>query len=125
MMQYVSAMCGRIIQPSGPLHYKFVDGLDVPDRRLSNTPRRYNGAPSEELLVIRQNQETVERSLDLLKWGLISVLEQGSQVPAEANQCHGRFPSELMKMWPISKRVNSPQNDDEGLLTEIDLSAVS
>jgi hypothetical protein len=24
-------------------------------------------------------------------------------------------------MWPISKRVNSPQNDDEDLLTEIQL----
>jgi putative SOS response-associated peptidase YedK len=71
MMQYLNAMCGRIIQASGPLRYKVVDGLDVPDRRLSNIPRRYNGAPSQELLVIRQNQETGERSLDLLKWGLI------------------------------------------------------
>ena len=26
------------------------------------------------------------------------------------------FPSELVKVWPISKRANSPQNDDEGLL---------
>lgn len=29
------------------------------------------------------------------------------------------FPSEPMKMWPISKRVNSPRNDDEDLLAEI------
>ena len=64
-------MCGRIIQASGPLRYQLVDGLDVPDSRLSNIPRRYNGAPSQELLVIRQNHETGERSLDLLKWGLI------------------------------------------------------
>ena len=35
------------------------------------------------------------------------------------------FPSEPMKMWAISKRLNSPQNDDEGLLTEIDLAAAS
>jgi putative SOS response-associated peptidase YedK len=64
-------MCGRIIQASGPLRYQLVDGLDVPDTRLSNIPRRYNGAPSQELLVIRQNHETGERSLDLLKWGLV------------------------------------------------------
>ena len=64
-------MCGRIIQASGPLRYQLVDGLDVPDSRLSNIPRRYNGAPSQELLVIRQNHETGERSLDLLKWGLV------------------------------------------------------
>jgi hypothetical protein len=28
-----------------------------------------------------------------------------------------------MRMRPISKRVNSPRNDDEGLLAEIDLAA--
>jgi putative SOS response-associated peptidase YedK len=33
--------------------------------------------------------------------------------------------SELMKMWPFSKRVNSPRNDDAELLTEIDLVAAS
>jgi putative SOS response-associated peptidase YedK len=65
-----------IIQVSGPLRYKFVDGLDVPDRRLSNIQRRYNGAPSQELLVIRQNQETGERSLNLLKWGLLEARAQ-------------------------------------------------
>jgi hypothetical protein len=33
------------------------------------------------------------------------------------------FPSELLSMWPISKRVNSPDNDDEQLLDEIPLLA--
>jgi hypothetical protein len=28
-----------------------------------------------------------------------------------------------MTMWPISKRVNSPDNDDERLLEEISLAA--
>jgi putative SOS response-associated peptidase YedK len=64
-------MCGRIIQSSGPLRLAIVDGLDVADSRLGNVPRRYNAAPSQELLVIRQNHKTGERSLDLLKWGLI------------------------------------------------------
>jgi putative SOS response-associated peptidase YedK len=59
----------RYIQASGPLRCKLVDGLDVPDSRHSNIPRRYNGAPSQELVVIPQNHETGERSLDLLKWG--------------------------------------------------------
>jgi putative SOS response-associated peptidase YedK len=31
------------------------------------------------------------------------------------------FPSEFLKMWPISTRVNSPINDDEDLLDEIEL----
>ena len=64
-------MCGRVIQSSEPLRYAIVDGLDVRDSRLSNYPRRWNGAPSQEFLVIRQNHKTGERSLDLLKWGLI------------------------------------------------------
>jgi SOS response associated peptidase (SRAP) len=63
---YIKTMCGRIIQASVPLRYQLVDGLDVPDSRLSNIPRRYNGAPSQGL-----NHETGERSLDLLKWGLV------------------------------------------------------
>jgi putative SOS response-associated peptidase YedK len=33
------------------------------------------------------------------------------------------FPSDLMTMWPISKRVNSPDNDDELLLDAISLHA--
>jgi putative SOS response-associated peptidase YedK len=29
------------------------------------------------------------------------------------------FPAERMKMWPISPRVNSPENDDEAILRPI------
>jgi putative SOS response-associated peptidase YedK len=64
-------MCGRVIQSSGPLRLAIVDGLDVSDSRMGNVPRRYNAAPSQELLVIRQNHKTGERSLGLIKWGLI------------------------------------------------------
>ena len=64
-------MCGRVVQSSGPLRLAIVEGLGVSDSRLGNVPRRYNAAPSQELLVIRQNHKTGERSLDLLKWGLI------------------------------------------------------
>jgi putative SOS response-associated peptidase YedK len=64
-------MCGRVIQASGPLRLAIVEGLDVRDSRLTNIPRRFNAAPSQELLIIRQNHKTIERSLDLLRWGLI------------------------------------------------------
>jgi putative SOS response-associated peptidase YedK len=64
-------MCGRVIQSSGPLRLAIVEGLEISDSRLGNVPRRYNAAPSQELLVIRQNHKTGERSLDLLRWGLI------------------------------------------------------
>jgi putative SOS response-associated peptidase YedK len=64
-------MCGRVIQSSGPLRLAIVEGLDVSESRMRNIRPRYNAAPSQELLVIRENHKTGERSLDLLKWGLI------------------------------------------------------
>jgi len=71
-------MCGRVIQASPPdqLGLKIIDALDPRDSRVSrdrygNVPPRYNGAPSQQLWVIRQHPETGERSLDLLQWGLI------------------------------------------------------
>ena len=68
---YAEGMCGRIIQSSSPLHLAIVDGLNVSGSRMDNVPPRYNAAPSQELLVIRDNHETGERSIDLIKWGLI------------------------------------------------------
>jgi putative SOS response-associated peptidase YedK len=38
---------------------------------MGNVRPRYNAAPSQELLVIRENHKTGERSLDLIRWGLI------------------------------------------------------
>jgi putative SOS response-associated peptidase YedK len=80
-------MCGRVIQSSEPLRYAIVDGLDVRDSRLSNYRRRWNGAPSLELLVIRENHKTGERWLDLLRWGLIPYWRQdptGGRKPINA-----------------------------------------
>ncbi|MGA8691818.1 MAG: SOS response-associated peptidase family protein [Methyloceanibacter sp.] len=64
-------MCGRVIQGSRPLRLAIVEGLDVSDSRMGNVRPRYNATPSQRLLVIRQNHKTGERSLDLIKWGLI------------------------------------------------------
>ena len=64
-------MCGRVIQSSGPLRLAIVEGPDVSDSRTRKVPPRYNAAPSQELLVIRENHRTGKRSLDLIKWGLI------------------------------------------------------
>jgi len=70
-------MCGRVIQSAGPLRLAIVDGLEVSDRRMGNLRPRYNAAPGQELLVIRQNHKTGERSLDLIKGGLIPHWCQG------------------------------------------------
>jgi putative SOS response-associated peptidase YedK len=64
-------MCGRVIQSSAPIRYGIMDGMDVRDSRLHNYPPRWNGAPSQDLLVIRRNHQTGAVSLDPLRWGLI------------------------------------------------------
>ncbi len=33
------------------------------------------------------------------------------------------FPAEPMRMWPISTRVNKPENDDRSIIEPIELSA--
>jgi putative SOS response-associated peptidase YedK len=64
-------MCGRVIQSSEPLRLAIVEGLEVKDSRVKSFSPRYNAAPSQELPIIRENHKTGERSLDLIKWGLI------------------------------------------------------
>jgi putative SOS response-associated peptidase YedK len=68
---HVGGMCGRVIQSSAPIRYGIVDGMNVHDSRVHNYPPRWNGAPSQDLLVIRLNHKTGEVSLDPLRWGLI------------------------------------------------------
>ena len=64
-------MCGRVIQSSAPVRLAIVEGMDARDSRVDNYPPRWNGAPSQDLLVIRRNRHTGEVSLDPLRWGLI------------------------------------------------------
>ena len=56
-------MCGRVIQSSGPLRLAIVDGLDVSDSQMGNVVPRYNAAPSQELLVIRENYRSLSLQL--------------------------------------------------------------
>jgi putative SOS response-associated peptidase YedK len=35
-----------------------------------------------------------------------------------------QFPADLMRMWPISTRVNKPENDDPSILEPIELAAM-
>ena len=65
-------MCGRITQKSPPGALALTMMLGTPDDpRVSKAEARYNGAPSQELLVIRQHPQTRVYKLDYLRWGLI------------------------------------------------------
>jgi putative SOS response-associated peptidase YedK len=61
-------MCGRVIQSSAPTRLGIVEGLDVRASRFHNYPPRWNGAPSQGLLVMRRNHHTGEMSLDPVRW---------------------------------------------------------
>ena len=62
-----------------------VDGMNVRDSRVHNYPPRWNGAPSQDLLVIRRNHRTGEVSLDPLL-GPHPVLVRGPERGPQADQ---------------------------------------
>jgi putative SOS response-associated peptidase YedK len=60
-------MCGRFSQAQiAELDREVFKLLSIPA-----LPPRYNVAPTQEVAVVRQGSEAAERSLDLLRWGLI------------------------------------------------------
>ena len=54
-----------------------------------NVPPRYNAAPSQELLVIRENHKTGERSLDLNQMGPDTALVRRPERRSQADQRQG------------------------------------
>src|SRR5215204_4266868 len=63
-------MCGRVVQHRELTTYARELGINL-SGRVPNAPPRYNGAPSQDLLVLRRDPKTGEGRLGLLRWGLI------------------------------------------------------
>ncbi len=61
-------MCGRFVQIASPADLEFSFQTTNP---LPNVQPRYNAAPGQDLMVVRRHPDTGQRSLDLLRWGLI------------------------------------------------------
>jgi putative SOS response-associated peptidase YedK len=61
-------MCGRFLNklPAAEIARIFRTSNPLP-----NWPPRYNIAPTQDILTVRFNPETKERSLDALRWGLV------------------------------------------------------
>ncbi|HWK86603.1 MAG TPA: SOS response-associated peptidase [Xanthobacteraceae bacterium] len=64
-------MCGRIVQKSGVAGLSIVEATETRAGEGGNIPPRYNGAPGQDLLVIRRNPASGEVSMSPLRWGLI------------------------------------------------------
>jgi putative SOS response-associated peptidase YedK len=63
-------MCGRGRLSSNVSEIKQVFGIP-PDRPIPNFPPNWNVAPTASMPVIRFDAEAGQRSLDMLRWGLI------------------------------------------------------
>jgi putative SOS response-associated peptidase YedK len=63
-------MCGRFVQkaPIGEVKEWFATAKTPPE-----ADARYNVAPTQDVLAVRFNPETRERSLDTLRWGLVPI----------------------------------------------------
>jgi len=70
---------------------------------LGQGPPRWNGAPSQELLVIRRNHRIDEGSMDPLRWGLKFVLDDGAGelVSNESGGSEARGRRGLGKVMPL------------------------
>jgi len=62
-------MCARVVQTFS--HEAMRRLFKVRQGDLFNAPPRWNGAPTDKLMVIRRDPETGENSLDLIRWGLV------------------------------------------------------
>jgi len=63
-------MCGRARLSSDVSEIKLVFSIP-PDRPPPNFPPSWNVAPTDSLPVVRYDRKAEQRSLDLLRWGLI------------------------------------------------------
>jgi putative SOS response-associated peptidase YedK len=63
-------MCGRVRLSSDVSEIKLVFSIP-PHRPIPNFPSSWNVAPTDQLPVVRYDREAGERSLDLLRWGLV------------------------------------------------------
>ena len=89
-------MCGRVVQASDPLRPAILEGLNAPSSR--EKPPSYNVAPSQLLYLIRENHDTGERVLGLLRRGLIPydcTDPDGGRKPINARAEFGRAASDL------------------------------
>ena len=74
------------VKREAPIHYAIVDGMNVRDSLVHNYPPHWNGAPSQDPLVIRRNHQTSVASLDPSTVGPHSLLVSGPYKRAQTDQ---------------------------------------
>lgn len=145
----ICRMCGRVIQSSELIRYALVDGLDVrayarplgPGTNKGRAPSARGRANLACLMIAWKEPGSGEwiRSFAIITTDANElVAEIHDRMPlilAPGNYARGLsdepdprdlmrpFSAEPMRMWPISTRVNKPENDDPSIVEPIELSA--
>jgi putative SOS response-associated peptidase YedK len=71
-------MCGRVRLSSDVSEIKLV--FSIPPHRLTpNFPPSWNVAPTDPLPVVRYDAKANERSLDVMRWGLVPFWAEGDE----------------------------------------------
>src|ERR1700738_902509 len=68
--RYIGSMCGRARLSSDVSEIKIAFGIP-PERPSPNFPPSWNVAPTDSLPVVRSAPKAKQRTLDMLRWGLI------------------------------------------------------
>ena len=63
-------MCGRARLSSDVSEIKLIFSIP-PERPTPNIPANWNAAPTEDLPVVRYDGRAGQRSLDVMRWGLV------------------------------------------------------
>jgi putative SOS response-associated peptidase YedK len=63
-------MCGRARLSSDVSEIKLVFSIP-PERPTPNVPANWNAAPTEDLPVVRRDAKAGQRSVDIMRWGLV------------------------------------------------------
>src|ERR671935_2442457 len=63
-------MCGRARLSSDVSEIKLVFSIP-PEQPTPNIPANWNAAPTEDLPVVRYDAKAGQRSLDVMRWGLV------------------------------------------------------
>ena len=63
-------MCGRARLSSGVSEIKLAFSIP-PERPTPNIPANWNAVPTDDLPVVRYDARDVQRSLDVMRWGLV------------------------------------------------------
>src|SRR3979490_62236 len=97
-------MCGRYRRTTAD--EELAKRYHIPIPLQTDLPISWNIAPSQRVLAIRYNEETKQRSLDALWWGLIPSWAKDQKIASKKGRC--LFPADSFFEWKSGGTVKQP-----------------